>query len=621
MKKKIVPVWPWLVFWAGVAAGTVIVLLVWVQFERMNDIRPFFSSFTNVVEFLAPVDEGGEPVRLKAIDDALVSTAFASKESWQVPRDARVLLVPHHLIAARELASLFTSTPTPSRIIVLAPDHLSRGRTPFTIANAPFTSSAGHVKANASHVTRLADALAARVTLNAELFPEEPGFPELVTMVRTAWDVPVMPLLVRADASLEDRAALAEWIAAELRRDKNALLIASVDFSHDLPAEVADFHDVLAEDVIKSLADLEADKVELDSPSILATALKTARMLGLGNVTIHAHTNALKLAQTQFTHEGTSHFLASFAPGAVQAQNDLTLLFFGDLMFDRLVRTQWLASSNNAFPFQALQGKEFRFFHGQDFIVGNLECPVTATRRAPEKEIDFACDPGTAKRLADYNFAAVSQANNHALDQGREGAEESRRILRDAGIAPFGDQVRDDAENALTVLKARDQSVALLGWNTTDNPLNRTDAAAAIAAAKQSATYTIVFLHWGVEYTPRPSGEQTELAHWLIDQGVDAVIGAHPHWMQSVEMYNGKPIAYSLGNAVFDQNWSTETQQGLLAGLALGENGPALHLFPIKIERSQPALLTGADRTARLEYLASISDPTLADAIKSGILR
>ncbi len=611
--------WPWITLWLGAAAGAAALLLVWAFLAKSVQNPSEIVVFPPVLADV-PVDEGGEPVPLKAIDSNLVDTAFASTESWNVSRDARVLLAPHHLIAAREIASLFRATKKPSRIILLTPDHFSRGRTPFTVADAPFESSAGHIRANAADVTRLTDALTSAAP-NAELFPDEPGFSELVTMVRHAWDVPVLPLIARANASTEERAALAEWLAAELKRDTDALFIASVDFSHDLPAEVADFHDVLAEDIIKSLADLEADKVELDSPSALATALKTARLLKLGDVTIHAHTNSLRLAQAQISQEGTSHFLASFAPGAIRTQNDLTLLFFGDLMFDRLVRTQWLASSNNLFPFQALQGKEFRFFHGQDFIVGNLECPLTATRRAPEKEIDFACDPGTAKRLADYNFAAVSQANNHALDQGREGAEESRRLLREAGIAPFGDQVRDDAANALTILKARDQSVALLGWNITDNPLDRDEAQAAIAEAKKSATYTVVFMHWGVEYTPQPATSQKELAHWFIDQGVDAVIGAHPHWMQSVEKYNDKPIAYSLGNAVFDQDWSAETQQGLLAGLALGENGPELHLFPIKIERAQPSLLTGADRTRRLERLAEISDPALADEIKEGILR
>jgi poly-gamma-glutamate synthesis protein (capsule biosynthesis protein) len=163
--------------------------------------------------------------------------------------------------------------------------------------------------------------------------------------------------------------------------------------------------------------------------------------------------------------------------------------------------------------------------------------------------------------------------------------------------------------------------VALLGWNTTDNPIDRDNAAAAIRDAKQSATYTVAFLHWGTEYTPRPSAAQTELAHWLIDQGVDAVIGAHPHWTQSLEIYNGKPIAYSLGNAVFDQEWSAETQQGLLAGLVLGPSAPALHLFPIQLNQSVPKLLTGAARDARLDYLSSISDPALSDAIQEGILR
>ena len=76
--------------------------------------------------------------------------------------------------------------------------------------------------------------------------------------------------------------------------------------------------------------------------------------------------------------------------------------------------------------------------------------------------------------------------------------------------------------------------------------------------------YLIVYAHWGNEYETTPTSQQTDLAHSFIDAGADFIIGSHPHVVQTKEEYKGKMIYYSLGNMVFDQYFSTETQKGLL---------------------------------------------------------
>jgi poly-gamma-glutamate synthesis protein (capsule biosynthesis protein) len=158
------------------------------------------------------------------------------------------------------------------------------------------------------------------------------------------------------------------------------------------------------------------------------------------------------------------------------------------------------------------------------------------------------------------------------------------------------------------------------GFNITDNPLNLDEASATLAQARTHADYVVVFMHWGAEYASTPNTTQTQTAHWLIDQGADAVIGAHPHWVQSVELYRGKPIAYSLGNFIFDQDWSAQTRQGLVTGLAFLPDRTELHLFPIQIDQSVPRHLTGKDRITALTHLASISDPALGTMIQHGIV-
>lgn len=82
---------------------------------------------------------------------------------------------------------------------------------------------------------------------------------------------------------------------------------------------------------------------------------------------------------------------------------------------------------------------------------------------------------------------------------------------------------------------------------------------------KSENEFWIVSIHWGDEYITQPSPVQIELAHGLIDSGVDLIVGHHPHVIQSIEVYNHKTVFYSFGNFIFDQNFSEETTTGLAA--------------------------------------------------------
>ncbi len=301
-------------------------------------------------------------------------------------------------------------------------------------------------------------------------------------------------------------------------------------------------------------------------------------------------------------------------------QQSRSFLFLGDIMLDREVRARMARAKEPQYPFHKMVENDRAFFRSFDAVIANLEGPVTTQRRGPEKTIDFAFNPSVVTLLHDIGIQAVSQANNHQLDQGRTGADESRVLLTAGGVYPFGDQVKDDAASSLWVLDRDEMQTAFLGFNTTDNPIDREVASSSITIARAQADRVVVFMHWGNEYQAKPSAAQTELAHWFIDRGVDAVIGAHPHWMQSVEVYRNRPIAYSLGNFVFDQDWSIETRHGLVAGVRFLSDRTEVQLYPIQIDRSVPRLLTGKERTTRLERLASISDSSLGDMIRRGVI-
>ena len=554
-------------------------------------------------------DNGLTLLSTTTVSGALLDMAFGSKESWGVASGTRALLVPHHLVAARGIASLVSAVPKPSKVILLVPDHF------------------GACKSGICYTDHLMPLISQRPRypiLTAKQIQGEHAITGLMPFLRRAWgnDVKVTAVMVSPGLKTDEALALSGIVSQALTDDPKALLVASIDASHYLSAEVADFHDILTQDIIASLADMEAGRAEIDAPSVLRVTLRTARDLGLGNVTVHAHTNSLRLMQSQFSQESTSHFLASFAPGETKKQSEVTLLFLGDMMFDRNVAARSRAAKATDYPFQNIMGKEARFFRGQDAVIGNLEGPVTDRRLPPDKgNVDFMFNRNILAMLKKVGIDAVSQANNHTLDQGRKAADQSRQQIRTAGISVFGDQVKDDAASALTIIERRGQKIALVGFNVTDNPLDKEAASLALASAKKQVDHTVVFMHWGAEYKDKPNQDQVALAHWLIDQGADAVIGSHPHWMQSVEVYKDRPIAYSLGNFIFDQDWSAETGLGLAVGLDLNERGSALYLYPIRIEQSQPRLLTGQERKARLDKLAQISDISLSSAIKSGVIK
>lgn len=298
----------------------------------------------------------------------------------------------------------------------------------------------------------------------------------------------------------------------------------------------------------------------------------------------------------------------------------MSILFVGDIMLDRTVATRSRKADDPGYPFRKIGNLKDGPFGRYDLAIGNLEGPVVAKRVPTTKSISFRFEPKTVEVLKAVGLDAVSQANNHALDQGWAGAAESYRRLYDGGIMSFGHQTLDDATSSLFILEARGRKVALLGFNTTDNPLDRKQAAEAMHLARGQADFVVPYVHWGNEYQAKPHVSQVEMAHWLIDQGADAVIGGHPHWMQSIEAYRGRPIAYSLGNFVFDQDWSAETNLGLAVVLTLADGRSSLKLSPVKIVRSQPQALVGDERTARLKRLAEISGKDLSRGILAGTL-
>lgn len=268
----------------------------------------------------------------------------------------------------------------------------------------------------------------------------------------------------------------------------------------------------------------------------------------------------------------------------------------GDVMLDRLVYHQFKDKGlvhifDNFGP---------RVFAGVDLAMINLEGPIS------HEPIDdnptagymvFNFPPETAKILKSININAVSLANNHTLNNKSIGFEMTKKILSDEGIKYFGSQATLNDESVLRIDSGL--PISVIGVNTLEN----FDRQLLISLIKKEGDrFVIIFPHWGNEYQTTHSPSQQQLAYEWIDNGADFVVGSHPHVVQDYEIYKNKLIVYSLGNFVFDQTFSPETQKGLLVSGVVKNNEVRYYLMPLESINLMPQLKTGEAKEINLPY-------------------
>ncbi len=250
-----------------------------------------------------------------------------------------------------------------------------------------------------------------------------------------------------------------------------------------------------------------------------------------------------------------------------------TLLFAGDIMLSRSVGAKLRASGDFRFPFSRIASTT----RAADIAFANLESPIS-DRGADQGSIySFRAEPRTVEGLLYAGFDVLSLANNHMLDWGPDALSQTVDLLHAVGIRTAGAGNDEEEANAPAIFDLNGTKIGFLAYTTLlpesfeargEAPgisrSERTFMESAVRALKNSADLLVVSLHWGNEYESVSNEPQRLLGHALIDAGADLVVGHHPHVAQEVERYHNGWIAYSLGNFVFDQNFSKETMQGLL---------------------------------------------------------
>ena len=303
----------------------------------------------------------------------------------------------------------------------------------------------------------------------------------------------------------------------------------------------------------------------------------------------------------------------SASPGG---EGEWTLTAVGDIMLSRSVLRRMEAYGSYRHPYT----DTVQILRAADFTVANLEGQISdnVVPSSNPETMSFVSPIAVLDGVRWSGIDAVSLANNHALDFGVAALVDSMDALDDAGIGYFGAGINRQSSLRASVYNVGGQRVAFVGLTdlsnagfphaslpTTAPAYSPAQVAEAVRAADVMADVVIPYFHWGVEYSSIPNQRQQSLAYAAIDAGADLVLGAHPHWVQRTERYRDTLIVYSMGNFVFDQMWSAETRQGVIATFTFdGGRVASVRYTPVLIEDyNRPRIATGADRDAVLQRM------------------
>ncbi len=280
------------------------------------------------------------------------------------------------------------------------------------------------------------------------------------------------------------------------------------------------------------------------------------------------------------------------------------MLVVGDVMLDRRVGARMAEEDDYTLPFRHVD----RRLRRADITLANFESALA--REGPPTQSDaFAADPRALRGLLHAGVDVVSLANNHTGDFGPRSLRTTLRLFREAEIPTVGAGRDLRRARRPEVIERNGVRFGFLAFNaigetpgaTADapgavqirmqprtGPLNTTDLDRFLDDVRtltQEADVVIVYAHWGANYTRDVHPDQRRVGRAIVRAGADVVVGTHPHWIQRIETYRGAPIAYSLGNFIFDMDFSRQTMEGIVLRLRFrGDELVNVRPLPIQID-------------------------------------
>ncbi len=481
------------------------------------------------------------------------------------------LIVPHHLLASPLIAEAFSrlSSNRYQDIVLLSPDHFSAGQTDISVTERDFATVFGKVETDKDLVRQLEKIPGVSA---GDFFYREHGLQAILPFIRYYFpESKVIAITFRAETTRAELDRLIGVLGKGL--PANSLIIESTDFSHYLKPEEAAQRD---EASIQAIRAGDPDSIlALDQPAnidsvaalYVQAALQKSFFAAKPIILEHKNSQAYSLEPIS---SSTSYITAVYSQPEKTAES--RLIFVGDVMLSRYIGEMMAKRQDYTFPFQQIGP----FLTGADMIFGNLESPISSSGASTGSLYPFRAEPAVADGLRQAGFTVLSVANNHAFDYGLTAFADTLDNLRKSGLAYTGGgrdfvEAHQGAEleingTKITILAYTD--LLPRSWEAGAEKagfayLDETQMTKDIRAAKEKSDLVIVSFHWGREYETKSNARQQALAAVAAQAGASLIIGHHPHVRQEIAQVQGVTVAYSLGNFIFDQNFSPETETGL----------------------------------------------------------
>ncbi|MGI6669517.1 MAG: CapA family protein [Acetivibrionales bacterium] len=308
------------------------------------------------------------------------------------------------------------------------------------------------------------------------------------------------------------------------------------------------------------------------------------------------------------------------------SEPEVRFMAIGDIMLGRGVGARLRKAGGYHKAFE----KVSFYLNMGDVVFANLETPLTASSHGLDKnrKIVLKAEPESVVALTSAGINLVSLANNHIMDYYEKGLMDTIELLdlNNIAYAGAGEDI-DEARNP-AIIEKNGLKIGLLAYTDmaelvfAGNPYlsfaagNEKSGVAPrkyeivmedVSKAREQVDLLAVSLHWGIEESFKIAPEQVEFARNLIDNGVDLILGHHPHQFQGIEMYKGKPIIYSMGNILFDQN-DPENMESFIVDMRYeGNELKEFTAIPVRIlEKSYVEIQEGEDAVNILERQAEL---------------
>lgn len=281
----------------------------------------------------------------------------------------------------------------------------------------------------------------------------------------------------------------------------------------------------------------------------------------------------------------------------------------GDVMLTRWVGIKIRQANDFSLPFRNI----YQIFERADIAFINLESPFLNEGPPVTEGLIYKAEPEYLEGLLLSGIDVVSLANNHIKNKGWDGLLFTLNHLKEHKIMYSGAGQNFEEAHSPALIERNNLKFAFLSYTYSDGMnfystsersepdvafMNEEEMKKDVGQIRPYADVVIVYMHAGTEYVSYPNEQQKSFARAAIDSGADLVIGSHPHWVQTIEKYKDRLIIYALGNLIFDQMFSQETREGVLARCKFLDNKLSeVEFIPYIIEDyNQPRLAQGEEK-------------------------